>query len=93
MFASLQANEYTVAAGSDQWLNNASAPYYDDDGNVLSTANEIRAAIQANATSYRRVDPRKCMDVYDTQFVSEYGNVLLVQDNLVMNTSVSLCTK
>ena len=88
-FVTTQANQYTVMAASEEFLNGSE---YDisnlsslDDSNgtlkdIVETAKDFRDRIKVPGL-FRQLNARDCLTVYGTQYVSTRGDVLLVQNH------------
>lgn len=55
----------------------------DDPSNLVEVANSFRDRIRSNSTKLEKTDTKQCLQIYFSQFVSDKGDVLLIQDRTI----------
>ncbi|KAL0256822.1 hypothetical protein SLS55_007631 [Diplodia seriata] len=89
IFAEVQANNYMVMPVTDAFYTGGD---YDTSGftgasdsitqAVIGNASRIRERFQSNANATKRLDTSDCLNAYNKQYISRYGDVLLFQDKI-----------
>ncbi|ORX96965.1 hypothetical protein BCR34DRAFT_173944 [Clohesyomyces aquaticus] len=91
MFASLQANQYLVVVGTDNWIKGG-----DYEGtflnateaglkNITDRANDARA--DSVQKVYEKMGKDDCVKTYDDQYLSAFGNVIMLRERIVWRNS------
>jgi hypothetical protein len=98
IFSNLQANSYTVVTASESFLGGGT---WNTSG-LLGVDTRISTAVVKaaesiwdkfnNGTSYKNITARECFDSFGTQYVSQFGDVLLIQDTTVWHNPVTWTT-
>ena len=85
VFITTQANSYTVLAGPSSFFDNRfnDTDFYspnDTPNDAVAFAQDIRARIEHSST-FEHLDPKQCIEAYMHQYVSKWGDLLLLQRN------------
>lgn len=92
IFADVQANDYRVMPVTDDFLSGGK---YNTSGfiaistshseTIVKAAEELRAKFQnlISASNTTNLSSADCMNAYNNQYVSRYGDVLLIQQDIV----------
>ena len=80
-----QANSYTILASPPSFLDNGfnDTNFYSLDNissDVLDFAQDMRARIQ-HSSAFESLDPKQCIEAYMHQYVSNWGDLLLLQQD------------
>lgn len=86
VFMTTQANSYTVLASPtgffDKRFNDTKYFLSDDISNgVVDFARDLRARIEHSST-FMTLDPKQCIEEYMHQYVSNWGDLLLLQEDV-----------